>query len=212
MIRVEVQQGSDAWFALKCARITGTRFSSVMAAKSTDKYKKLVSCMVGEILRSDSEDTFKSSAMEDGVEREPDAIKEYEVVTGYKISQTGMCVPDQDHPLHEWIGISPDLLIGDDGGAEFKCPTRATHIDYILSNELPSEYKWQVYGELMVAEREWWDFVSYYPGEPLFIKRVFKEDVFKERNSLFKGIEDIVKIIKDSVKRYKEYKPEIFKK
>ena len=30
----------------------------------------------------------------------------------------------------------------------------------------------------MVAEREWWNFVSYSPKLPLFVKRVDRDDAF----------------------------------
>jgi hypothetical protein len=54
-------------------------------------------------------------------------------------------------------------MVGDDGLLEIKCPNSATHIEYILSNKLPSVYKPQVQGQLWVTGRKWCDFVSYDP-------------------------------------------------
>lgn len=40
---------------------------------------------------------------------------------------------------------------------------------------LPSEYKAQVYGQLLVTGREWSDFVSYWPGLPMLRIRVTRD-------------------------------------
>ena len=31
---------------------------------------------------------------------------------------------------------------------------------------------------MWVAEREWWDFVSYWPTLPLFVKRVYRDEKY----------------------------------
>ena len=45
-----------------------------------------------------------------------------------------------------------------------------------VSGELPPEHKAQVQGSMWVAERELWDFVSYWPKLPLFVKRVYRDN------------------------------------
>lgn len=66
---------------------------------------------------------------------------------------------------------SPDGLIGDDGGLELKNPAPKTQVKYLVKNELPSKYKCQVHGSLIVTGRKWWSFLSYCPGfAPLLVR------------------------------------------
>ncbi|MDB5501228.1 MAG: exonuclease, partial [Tardiphaga sp.] len=44
--------------------------------------------------------------------------------------------------------------------------------------ELPDEHKAQVYGCMWISEREWWDFISYCPKLPLFVKRVYRDEEY----------------------------------
>jgi hypothetical protein len=80
------------------------------------------------------------------------------------------------------VGVSPDGLVGDVGMTEYKCPMPKTHLEYLRleSGKCPSAYRWQVQGQLWVAEREWCDFVSYNPDFPenaqLIIRRVMRDE------------------------------------
>ncbi|WP_239496343.1 hypothetical protein [Salinicola peritrichatus] len=46
-----------------------------------------------------------------------------------------------------------------------------------MTNKLPQEHIAQCQGGLWVSEREWIDFVSFWPGMPLFIKRAYRDEV-----------------------------------
>jgi hypothetical protein len=70
------------------------------------------------------------------------------------------------------LGASPDGLVGDDGGLEIKCPRAKTHIQTILSGEVPAHNMAQVQATLLVTGRDWWDFVSFCAGLPMWTKRV----------------------------------------
>jgi hypothetical protein len=48
----------------------------------------------------------------------------------------------------------------------------------LLSGGLPPEHKAQCQGVLWVAEREWIDFVSYWPGLPMFIVREHRDEEY----------------------------------
>jgi len=72
-------------------------------------------------------------AMRDGIEREPLARAAYEIATGSILRLTGF-VP---HPTIEFFGASPDALVGADGLVEFKCPTVATHMEWMLAGVVP---------------------------------------------------------------------------
>ncbi|WP_232823893.1 hypothetical protein [Salinicola sp. CPA57] len=49
-------------------------------------------------------------------------------------------------------------------------------IELLLADELPQEHVAQCQGGLWVSEREWIDFVSYWLGMPLFIKRAYRDE------------------------------------
>ena len=77
----------------------------------------------------------------------------------------------------------------------------ATHVGYLLSKKLPTEYFQQTQGQLMVAEREWVDFVSYYPSiKPLIIRVERDEEFIKklrvELNMFCEELETIINKIK----------------
>jgi hypothetical protein len=69
------------------------------------------------------------------------------------------------------FGCSPDGLVGENGLVEIKCPLSHTHITYILSGGLDSDYFHQPQGNLLVTGRDWCDLISYYPAiKPLVIR------------------------------------------
>lgn len=122
------------------------------------------------------DDTYVNAAMQRGIEKEADALGAYEVLTGNVVSTTGFLAHDE-----LMAGCSPDGLIGDKGGLELKCPKSATHLGYLRSGKVPSQYLAQIALSLFVTGREWWDFASFddrFP-EPLqmFCVRVTRASV-----------------------------------
>ena len=200
MIKVHIDQGSDAWFRLRLGRITGTRFSSLMAGESTKTYKDLITDIAGEIITGEGEETYTNAIMERGTELEPEARREYESLFD-SVEQVGMCLRDEGDPLHEWVGISPDGLT--DGLLEIKCPLRKTHINYIERNVLPNEYKWQLQGQLFVTGLPYCDFMSYYPGMKPFIIRVLPDDEMHE--GINTRIEAFIAHVKVKIETYNNY-------
>lgn len=73
------------------------------------------------------------------------------------------------------IGASPDGLVGEDGLVEVKSQDYAIHAGCILSGEVPKIYRPQIQTQLLVTGRKWVDFISFCPGLPLFIKRVYPD-------------------------------------
>lgn len=88
--------------------------------------------------------------MERGVEREPEARRQYEAETGLLIQETGLW----RHPEHPWLLASPDGLVGDDGCVEIKCPL-------VLHNSVSEQHRIQCMIVMAVTGRAWCDFYSY---------------------------------------------------
>lgn len=176
MIKIDIQQLSEAWFYARLGRVTGTRFKDLVAAKTTASYNNLVAEVASEIITESNADepSYENEWMVRGHELEPVARIEYSELMEEAVEQCGFIMPDEDHKFHEWLGISPDGLTAK-GMIEIKCPKRSTHIYYIRENRLPTEYFWQVQGQLYVTGLPYCDFVSYYPKMKLFIIRVLPD-------------------------------------
>ena len=74
------------------------------------------------------------------------------------------------------MGYSPDCLVDSNGLVEIKTKLPKYQIELLLTDELPQEHVAQCQGGLWVSEREWIDFVSYWPGMPLFVKRAYRDE------------------------------------
>lgn len=174
-------QRTDDWFARRRGKLTGSAFGDVMniikgGAPGAGR-RELVARLALERLTGSTVDTFQNEAMRRGIELEPEARATYEADTGELVETIDFI----DHPTLDFVGVSPDGLIGSDGMVEFKCPaSQSKHLDALRRGEHAVEYRWQLHGQLWVAEREWVDCVSYDPRFPehlrLARKRVYRDE------------------------------------
>lgn len=158
-----IKQGSIEWLKCRANKITSSRFGDLMKSgrngKESETALTYIAQLTAEALLGEPLDTYKSKDMVWGNETEPQARAFYELARGVDVRQVSFI--QHDNPL---IGASPDGLVGNDGMVEIKCPKTHTQVKRFLNNTgLPDEYKYQVYGQLWVAEREWNDFVSFDP-------------------------------------------------
>lgn len=145
-----------------------------------------------------------TQAMAEGTEKEPFARASYEAKTGEIVDEIGFCMHDT-----LMAGVSPDGLVGKDGMTEFKCPQPKTHLEYLRlePGKCPAAYRWQVQGQLWIAEREWCDFASYSDAFPanaqLVIRRVYRDDsAIKELEAeVIRFLEDVEREV-EFIKRY----------
>lgn len=149
-------QGTDEWFAERAAHITASKFSDVLAKGQGKTRSAYMRRLLAERLTGVPVQSYKNAAMVRGNEVEPLARMRYEAETGFIVQEVGFI----KHPKIEWVGCSPDGLIGAKG-VEIKCPDSTTHLDYIEANRLPLEYVAQVQGQMWVCGASEWDFVSF---------------------------------------------------
>lgn len=177
---IDAEQGSDEWFEARLGLVTASHFSVIMA-QGRDGGDSLTRAqylnrLAGEIITGlRAEDTFRSRAMERGKEMEPEAVADYEARRGVKVRRVGLGINFDD--LRK-CGASPDGLVGFDGGIETKTMRPDLLIPLITRGALvmPAEYRAQVQGNMLVWERQWWDFKIFYPGMPDFTVRVERDD------------------------------------
>lgn len=174
----EIIQGSAAWFAARCGRVTASRVADVVARTKTGygaSRANYAAELIAERLTGCTAPSFTNAAMQHGVDQEPVARAAYEARTGVTVDLVGFV----DHPEIAMSGASPDGLIGDDGLLEIKCPNTATHLDTLLSETVPGKYVTQMQWQMACTGRAYCDFVSFDPRLPanmaLFVRRIERD-------------------------------------
>lgn len=143
----------------RIGKATASRFGDVMAGKSTKRYQQYQREIVLELSGAP---VFEDDApwFGHGKENEAEGRGAYEFQTGREVyADEDLYVP---HPTLEFVGCSPDGLVGDDGGIEIKSRSSLKSHHKSVDLGIDSVYKPQVQGCLMCTGREWWDFVSFY--------------------------------------------------
>lgn len=112
-----MEQRSPEWFAARKGRLTG---SNVGAVLGLDPYRNADDVMRA-MVRSwhDVETEFTGNvATEYGKFHEDGAAFEFSIETSLAVEQCGF------FPYEDWLGASPDGLVGEDAIIEIKCPYR----------------------------------------------------------------------------------------
>lgn len=171
---VEVDQGTPEWFALRRGIPTATDFDSIVTAVKGDlaaASEGLINRLIDQRVRPEYQEEFSGNRhTERGNALEPAARAWYEFVSGQRVTRPGFVTRDDSR-----AGCSPDgfAWTGTDyatweicAGLEIKCPDGPTHVGYMRAAVLPSAYKQQVHGSMVITGLRRWDFVSYCPGYP----------------------------------------------
>jgi putative phage-type endonuclease len=154
--------------------------------------------------------SFKSAAMERGIEMEPAAIEAYEAHTLSVVEPAGFFV----HPHIHLAGASPDGLVSDCGLVEVKCPESHTHLDTLIASQNPRrqavrhQYLVQMQFQMACTGRQWCDFVSYDDRWPphlrLYIERVPRDETLIAE--LEAGVMDFLEEMADRIKTLEDFK------
>jgi len=165
-------QNSPEWFRARMGIPTASSFSDVLAKGEGKTRRAYLLKLAGEIITGEPMEGFSGNAnTERGHMMEADARDLYAFQSGASLERVGFVRNGR-------AGCSPDSLIGEDGGVEIKTKFPHLLIDLILKDEFPTEHKAQVQGTLWVTGRQWWDIAVYWPGLPLFVKRVTRDEAF----------------------------------
>lgn len=172
---IDCVQGSIEWYAARLGLPTASEFGTILSrgkngAESLTRARYLRT-LAAEVITGEPGENFETDAMRRGKTMEAEARRHYAFTRDVAPQLIGF-IRNGDK------GCSPDALIDDDGALEIKTKRGDILIDVLLKDELPPEHKAQVQGVLWVAEREWLDFVAYWPGLPLFVKRCFRDEPY----------------------------------
>lgn len=151
------EQRTPEWYAIRRGKVTASNAHKLLTpAKFKTYFTELAAETVVQLLT----EGYVSPAMEWGIEQEPYAMEWYgdnvtqDIYTMGFVEIEGMIA-----------GCSPDLLVGDEGMVQIKCPAPKNHADTML-NGPDKEYIVQMQYELFVTERKWNDFLSFDPRWP----------------------------------------------
>ena len=159
------EQSRQDWQDARVGLATASRFGDVMSfTKSGESAarKNYRAELVAERLTGQATEGYTSQAMQWGIDTEPTAKLLYSL-RNYKI------IEDCDFIPHSQLmaGASPDGKIKDENaGVEIKCPNTATHIETMRNRKVPSQYYWQIQGQMWMTGWDYIDFVSCDPRLP----------------------------------------------
>ena len=175
------EQGSPEWLSLRLGKVTASRIKEVIANGRGNAPSKMAESylmeLVAEILTGEAKPFFENDAMRWGTEKEEEARAVYSIKNSrFDIEEVAFI----EHS--EFIGVSPDGLVGDDGLIEIKCPNTTTQLKRALSDNYSKDYKAQIQMQLWVSERAWCDFVSFDPrlsGKAGYLEqRVYRDNSY----------------------------------
>lgn len=172
MIEVfDCEQGSPEWFQCRAGIPTASMFATVMAKGEGKTRGRYLRELAGEILTGEMAESYTNGHMDRGKLMEDEARATYAFIQDAEVRRVGFIRNGSK-------GASPDSLIGNDGGLEIKTALPHIQIERLERDRLPPEHKAQVQGGLWVAEREWWDFVSFWPKLPMLKVRVWRDEPY----------------------------------
>lgn len=176
------EQGTPEWFAIRKGKMTASKAQAI--GNCGKGLKTYIEEMMAEFYSSGEKETFTTKHLDRGKELEPIARAMYEIKNGVKVQEVGFI------EYNEFVGCSPDGLVGDDGGVEIKSIQDKDYFIHLISeDEYSSEHVWQVQMCLLVTGRHWWDLVYYNPNykKSMCVYRIYPDP--EKFEALKKGFE-----------------------
>ena len=193
------EQYSPEWYTACAGNVGASSIDKILTSTGarSKQREEFLWQLAGEKITGKQEETFQSTAMKNGKDREAGARALFEMLHNVEVKQCALVYKNEWKLCH----CSPDGLIGDDRGIEIKNPMMKTHIKYLLNNTLPTEYLLQIQMSLYVTERETWFFMSAYDGLPPLIIEVQRNEklieiIDKEINEFNQELLTLVEKIK----------------
>lgn len=178
----DIQQRTDEWFEERRGKITASRFQDVIAIGRNGKPLKARDDYMLELVHERTsglpKQEINSRSLSWGREAEEYAVGAYELDSGFLVQAASFIT----HPMYDFIGGSPDGLVGKDGLIEVKSPhDEKVHLRTWLHG-MPEEHTPQVQGNLMCTGRKWLDFISYDPRAAenlrIYVQRIWRDDAY----------------------------------
>lgn len=170
-------QRSSEWYAARKGRITGSVAGAALGLNPWMTPDDLIRKMVRDYHGAPSEFTG-NAATEWGKANEANVKFAYEMETGNTVEECGF------FEYEDWLGASPDGLVGAAGLVEFKAPYSLRNGGEFKPLEEQPHYYAQIQIELLCTCRLRCDFVQWSPVLPLDIERVDVDAFWLNENLL----------------------------
>ena len=188
-------QRSEEWYNVRLAKFTGSDFHTFMGNSETKK--RLLLEKTAEKITGKSEQREISNAdIERGKALEDIARLNYELETGNNVEEVGFIEES------EYVGCSPDGLVGDDGMIEIKCPKSSVFLKHLLEDSIEPVYYTQMQFNLMVSGRKWCDFIKYNENFTLYVKRIMADEEYQKK--IREKLDECIEIVKNNIEQYKK--------
>lgn len=179
-------QGTTEWYQDRLGLWTASFFDKAITStgKRSTQSEEVINRLVAERIIGRPDDTFQSEAMLRGKELESEALSFINFALNLDLQPTGFI-----RSLEYEYGCSADATdLSNETGLEMKCPSLHTHIEYITSGKLPSKYRAQVQGGMLVTGFKKWIFMSYHPDvKPLIIEVERDEEYIQAMKDILVG-------------------------
>jgi putative phage-type endonuclease len=151
-----IEQRTEEWFAIKKGKLGASHAQAIATAgKGLETY---IIELMAEYYSIAPKESYTNEHMERGNELEAQARAIYELETGNEVEEVGFI------ELDEYVGCSPDGMVGEDGLIEIKCPSDKVYLQYLLDDKIDSGYMWQMQMQMLICDRKWCDYVCYNPN------------------------------------------------
>lgn len=155
----KLEQRTPDWFRARQNRITGSIAGALLGLSpfmsQRDAERRVLAGWRGDSVAASDR---SNAALDWGVLNEPNAIAMFELETGHKVQRCGF------YAYEDWLGASPDGLVGDSGLIEVKCPYSLRNIGQFKSITEQPHYMAQVQIQLEVTGRSHCYFFQWSPG------------------------------------------------
>lgn len=192
----DINQGSPEWFEIRVGKVTASHAQAIgNNGKGLENY---ILEVVAEMFSSSEKEHYSNEHTKRGNELEPIARSMYELQNDVEVEEIGFA------EYNDFVGCSPDGLVGKDGMIEIKCPDDKTYFNLLMNEKIDNAYIWQCQMNMLILERKWCDLVFYNPNFEKSMK-IFRLEPDKEMFSKLKeGFEKAEAEITRLVSKYKE--------
>lgn len=183
-----IEQRSDEWFKLRELHMTASHASVIITGgKGLETY---IYQLVADYIAPEETEDYKTFFMQNGIEREPKAIKLFEKKAKVKVELVSFV------EKNKYAGCSPDGIIGKNEGIEVKSPALRTILRYKRENEIPKDYYNQCQMNMFITGRKKWYLVFYHPKlkNKIIIHEILPDtEVFEKLKDGLKKGENLIK-------------------
>lgn len=194
----DLEQGTEEWLNIRKGKMTASHGQEIgNNGKGLETY---IISLMAENYSSGEKVSYSNGDMERGNELEDQARSIYAINGGAEIKTVGFI------EYSEFVGASPDGLVGEDGLIEIKCPNDVVYFQHLLkgADAIDSKYIWQIQMNLLISGRKWADYIAYNPNftQSSFIHRIIPdEEMFKKLLVGFEIGEGRIKAIQKVINR-----------